>query len=102
LRIAFIGLTRTPEPDRNYDTIRKAYNEGSRLLGMADAVLARQPYLARSGFSVADIVIALCVHRWAGLAQSFADRVGERPALPSLSEWYRRLEARPAFQAAVS
>jgi glutathione S-transferase len=102
LRIAFIGLTRTPEPERNYDAIRKAYNEGSRLLGMADAVLARQPYLATSGFSVADIVIALCVHRWVGLAETFADRLGERPALPSLIEWYRRLEARPAFQAAIS
>jgi glutathione S-transferase len=102
LRIAFIGLTRTAEPERNYDAIRKAYNEGSRLLGIADSVLARQPYLAASGFSVADIVIALCVHRWVGVAQTCGDRLGERPALPSLIEWYRRLAARPAFLAVVS
>jgi glutathione S-transferase len=102
LRTAFIGLTRTPEPERNYDAIRKAYNEGSRLLGIADALLARQPYLAKSGFSVADIVIALCVHRWVGLAESDADRLGARPALPSLTQWYEKLAARPAFQAAIS
>jgi glutathione S-transferase len=65
-------------------------------------LLARQPYLAKSGFSVADIVIALCVHRWVGLAESDADRLGARPALPSLTQWYEKLAARPAFQAAIS
>jgi glutathione S-transferase len=102
LRVAFIGLTRTPEPERNYGAIKKAYDEGSRLLAIADAVLARQPFLAASGLSVADIVVALCVHRWVDMAETSAEKLGERPALPSLIEWYERLAARPAFKAAIS
>jgi glutathione S-transferase len=102
LRVTYLGLTRTPEPQRNYDAIRKGYQDASRLLAMADAVLAGQPFMARSGFSVADIVVALVVHRWINLGKSFADVLGETPALPAVIEWHARLAARPAFQGAVS
>jgi glutathione S-transferase len=95
-------LTRTPEPQRDYDAIKKAYREGSRLLATVDALLAEQPFLARSGFSVADIVVALAVQRWVSMAEQFGDVLGERPELPSLLAWYRKLAARPAFQSAVA
>lgn len=101
LRPAFIGLTRTPEARRDHDAIRKSYLEASRLLVMVDAVLADQPFMAKSGFSVADIVIALVVHRWVDLGERFVDVVGASPALPAMQEWYSRLAARPAFRAAV-
>ncbi|MDE2608838.1 MAG: glutathione S-transferase N-terminal domain-containing protein, partial [Burkholderiales bacterium] len=50
LRIAFLGLTRTPEPERDYDAIKTAFANASRQLAMADAVLARQPFITPTGF----------------------------------------------------
>ncbi len=102
LRTSYVGLTRTPEPQRNYDAIRKAYQDGSRLLAMVDAVLTSQPFVARSGFSVADIVIALVVRRWISLGEDFADVLGTPTSLPAVVAWYERLAARPAFPKAVS
>lgn len=101
LRVTFLGLTRTPEPQRNYDAIRKGYQNASRLLAMVEAVLARQPFMAHSGFSVADIVVGLVAHRWINLGKNFADVLGEPPALPAMLEWHSQLAARPAFRSAV-
>jgi glutathione S-transferase len=101
LRVTFLGLTRTPEPQRNYDAIRKGYQNASCLLAMVEAVLARQPFMAQSGFSVADIVVGLVAHRWINLGKNFADVLGEPPALPAMLEWHSQLAARPAFQSAV-
>jgi glutathione S-transferase len=102
LRVAFLGLTRTPEPRRNLEAIRKAYGDASRMLAIVDSVLADRPFLARSGFSLADICVGLAAHRWVGLGEQFADVLGQRPVLPALAKWHRQLIARPAFQSAVA
>jgi glutathione S-transferase len=102
LRVAFLGLTRTPEPQRNLESIRKAYGDASQMLVFVDHLLAGQPFLARSGFSLADICVGLSVHRWVELGERFADVLGERPVLPALAEWHRQLAARPAFQSTVA
>src|ERR1700722_2202010 len=64
LRVAFLGLTRTPEPQRDYDAIRKAHADAGRMLAIVDKVLSAQAYVAGAKFTVADIVICLSAHRW--------------------------------------
>lgn len=102
LRVAFVGLTRTPEPQRNLESIRKAYDDASQMLVFVDERLAGQPFLARSGFSVADICVGLAVHRWLELGEQFTEVLGKPSALPALAAWHGKLWARPAFQSTLA
>lgn len=93
LRIAFLGLTRTPEAERNNQAILKSYQETNRLLGMLDQTLAKQNYCAGNQFQIGDIVLALCVSRWILLHKTFPQQTGERADLQNIDVWLRRLEA---------
>lgn len=64
LRTAFLGLTRTPENERNNEAIRKAYQDTNVLLTLLDQQLASQHYCSGNTFSVGDIPLVLCVSRW--------------------------------------
>ena len=92
LRIAFLGLTRTPEPERNHQAILKGYQETNRLLGMLDQVLAKQSYCSGNQFQIGDIVLALCVSRWILLNKTFPQQTGERADLKNIEVWLKRLE----------
>ena len=102
LRVAFLGLTRVPEAQRDYEAIRRSYREATRLLSIADAVLAKHDYLAQNRFTVADIGVALAAHRWVNLAERFSDVVDAPQPLPSLDRWLRTVKGRPAFSVAVA
>ena len=52
---------------------------------------AGNAYLAGAGFTVGDIPAGLLVHRWTTVAP-------DKPRLPALEAYYRRLCERPAFQ----
>ncbi|TAL56248.1 glutathione S-transferase N-terminal domain-containing protein [Pandoraea sp.] len=97
LRVAFLGLTRTPLAQRNHEAIKTSFENASRQLEMADAVLARQPFITSTGFTAADIVIGLAVHRWIGLLEQFAELLPKPAEMPSLLAWHRALTGRPAF-----
>ncbi len=97
LRIAFLGLTRTPEAERNYEAIQKAYQETNRLLGLLDHALAKQRYCSGDQFQIGDIVLALCVSRWKMLHTSFPQHTGERADLKNIDAWLKRLEAETCF-----
>ena len=97
LRIAFLGLTRTPEAERNYDAILKGYQETNRLLGMLDQTLAKQNYCSGKQFQLGDIVLALCVSRWIMLNQSFPQHTGDRANLKNVDAWLMRLEKETCF-----
>ncbi|ABE30915.1 hypothetical protein DR64_4209 [Paraburkholderia xenovorans LB400] len=101
LRVAFLGLTRVPEAQRDYDAIGRSYREATRLLGIADAVLEKHDYLAQDRFTVADIGVGLAAHRWVHLAERFAGRLDAPQPLPSLDRWLQAIRSRPAFSAAV-
>lgn len=92
LRIAFLVLTRTPEPERNYQAILNGYQETNRLLGMLDQTLAKQRYCAGNQFQIGDIVLALCVTRRILLQKTFPQQTGERADLENIGEWLKRLE----------
>ncbi|CDY77584.1 Uncharacterized glutathione S-transferase-like protein [Caballeronia glathei] len=102
LRVAFLGLTRTPEAERNYAAIKTSHREGARLLRIADGVLGKQPYLAGAGFTAADICVALAATRWFDLAGTFSDLLGAYPEMPALSAWLTRAMDRAAYRKAVT
>lgn len=102
LRVTFLGLTRVPEAQRDYDAIKRSYREATRLLGIVDAVLEKHDYLAQDRFTVADIGVGLAAHRWVHLAERFPDTLAAQQPLPSLDRWLRAIKARPAFSVAVA
>jgi glutathione S-transferase len=102
LRVAFLGLTRTPEPQRDYNAIRKAHADAGRLLAIVDKVLSAQAYVAGAEFTVADIGICLSTHRWFSLADDFRHALEPVPLLRFVAEWHRNLSSRQAFKDAIS
>jgi len=55
-----------------------------------DAHLLHSPHVVGPNFTIADIAVALSVHRW------FSTPLPDRAALPAVEEHYRRMMARPA------
>lgn len=101
LRITFLGLTRTPEAQRNHDAIRAAFNEAARLLRLLDVKLQTRTYVAMEHFTLADIVVALAAHRWYGLAERFPGELDAQPEMPGVRRWLDEVRARPGFALAV-
>ncbi|MGF6756162.1 glutathione S-transferase family protein [Paraburkholderia sp. GAS42] len=101
LRVAFLGLTRVPEAERNYDAIKTSHREAARLLRIADDALCHRLFLAQRRFTVADIGVALAAVRWFDLAEQFADVFGTYAELPFLRDWLGRMTDRPAYRVAV-
>ena len=97
LRIAFLGLTRTPENERNKEAIRKAYQDSNALFSLLDQQLANQHYCSGGAFNIGDIPLALCVSRWILLNQNFPDQTGPRPSLHNIDAWMQRLEAETKY-----
>ena len=102
LRVAFLGLTRTPGPQRDYDAISKAHADAGRMLAIVDKVLSAQAYVAGAEFTVADIGICLSAHRWFSLAGDFQHALEPAPLLRFVAEWHRNLSSRQAFKDAIS
>jgi glutathione S-transferase len=102
LRVAFLGLTRTPEPQRDYNAIRKAHADAGRMLAIVDKVLSAKAYVAGAEFTVADIGICLSAHRWFSLAGDFRHALEPAPLLRFVAEWHRNLSSRQAFKDAIS
>jgi glutathione S-transferase len=65
--------------------------EGHRVLGVLDALLARQAFVAGDALSIADIAHFGWLWRREFAGFDFT-------ATPHLGRWYANLEARPAFQ----
>ena len=86
----FFTHVRLPEPERDWPAHDKALAAAGRLWAIADAALAEEEYLC-GAFSLADIALAIHAHRWFHLPI-------ERPALPHLAAWYRRLDAHAGFR----
>jgi glutathione S-transferase len=92
LRVAFLGLTRTPENERNYPGIQKAYEDTNQLMALLDQQLAEHKYCSGNAFHIGDIPLALCVNRWILLNEAFPDQTGPRPALHNIDTWMKRLK----------
>ena len=97
LRVAFLGLTRTPENERNYEVIHKAYQDTNALLALLDQQLANQRYCSGDSFNIGDIPLALCVSRWILLNETFPEQTGPRLSLQNVEAWMQRIEAETKY-----
>jgi glutathione S-transferase len=101
LRVTFLGLTRTPEPQRDYDAIRESFKESARLLRILDVHLENRTFIALERFTLADIVVGLAAYRWYVLAERFPEVLAAEPAMPAVLRWLTAARNRVGFGAAV-
>jgi glutathione S-transferase len=97
LRIAFLGLMRTPEPERNYEAIKKSFADADKLLGMIDITLADKPYLSGQSFDLGDMCLALGVNRWISLSNLRPD-ICPRTDYKNIAKWYQQIQEKTLFQ----
>lgn len=97
LRVALLGLTRTPEADRNYELIQKSYQEADSLLALLDQYLENHSYCSGEKFTIGDIPLALCVSRWILLNQTFPEKTGARSQLSNIDAWMHRIETETKY-----
>jgi glutathione S-transferase len=87
----FWGFYRTPEPQRDLPEIKKSIDRCASHFQLLDRVLAGQQFMLGNQLSLADITIGTNLYRYFNIEI-------ERPALPNVEEWYRRLQDRPAYR----
>jgi len=87
----FWGFFRTPEHLRNWPVIQDKLALCSRHFQLLDRILADRPYLCGDAFTLGDIPAGTSLYRYFELDI-------ERPAIPMVEKWYRRLQERPAYR----
>ena len=97
LRPTFIGLTRIVEAEQDHAGIQKAYQDTNQLFGLLNQTLESQAYCSGEQFHIGDIVLALCVHRWILLNETFPKQTGERANLKNINRWLKQLETETHF-----
>jgi len=87
----FWGLVRTPTEKRD----GKAIEEGTKKLNAVFEVLEQsldaRDYVAGAAFTMGDIPVGVYVYRWSALPI-------DRPSLPRVEAYYRRLQQRTPFK----
>jgi glutathione S-transferase len=91
---AFRNLIRTPETQRNLAEIADAEARLARSYRIFDAALAGRAFIVDDHLTMGDIPMGMMTYRYFGLAL-------QRPSLPNVEAWYRRLQDRPAFRSHV-
>ena len=91
MRPLFYALVRTPEAERDYDTIKARTERGYKVWGVLNRYLANRAFVAGDTFTMGDIALGPHAHRWFNVVE-------KRPPMPNLEAWYQRLTERPAFQ----
>jgi glutathione S-transferase len=90
----FWAFYRTPEHARNWQTIRTKVARCGRHFRLLDNILSERPYLGGDNLSLADIPAGTALYRYFELDI-------DRPSVPSVETWYRRLQSRPAYRTRV-
>jgi glutathione S-transferase len=91
----FWGFYRTPEAQRDWPAIRSKVELCSQHFLMLDRQLADRNYMLGDALTLADIPIGTHLYRYFNIDI-------ERPSMPNVEAWYRRLEARPAYRQHVA
>lgn len=87
----FWGYFRTPEEKRDWPAIRTALADCERHFRLLDRILADRPFLGGESLGLADIPAGTNLFRYFELDI-------ERPDVPNVEAWYRRLAARQAYR----
>ena len=91
-RYAFLALVRHSPDHADAAAIEASVRAWNRHIGILAQQLERTgAYVAGDGFTLADIVLGLSVHRW--MAAPI-----DRPSYPVVSAYYERLAERPGFR----
>jgi glutathione S-transferase len=91
---ALVGLVRTAPENRDPEKIDASVRATAGVIAVLDAHLEDNDYVAGSSFTMGDVSLGSLVYRWLELDI-------DRPDLPALQAWYRRLAGRPAYQKTV-
>ena len=90
-RYAFMGLVRQSPAHQDPSQQRASVESWNRHMALLDAQLqGTGAYVAGGQFTLADIVIGLSAHRWRAAPI-------DKPELPAVEAYYRRLASRPGF-----
>ena len=87
----FWGYYRTPEARRDWPAIDERIARCARHFRLVDELLKGRDFLLGAELSLADITLGTHLYRY------FALDI-ERPPLPRVEAWYRRLRERPAYR----
>jgi glutathione S-transferase len=87
----FWGFYRTPEARRNLPAIARKVRACAAHFQLLDRILADRPFLCGDALSLADIPAGTSLYRY------FEIDI-ERPNVPNVEAWYRRLQERPAYR----
>jgi glutathione S-transferase len=91
----FWGLVRTPAEKRDWSAVRAAAAATAQSLRVLEQGLEGRAYVAGKEFTVGDIPIGVNLYRW------FAFEGIERPGLPAVEAYYKRLAERPAYRKTI-
>ncbi|MEQ8394288.1 glutathione S-transferase [Thalassobaculum sp.] len=87
----FWGFYRTLEAQRDGPAVADKLARCARHMELLDRELADRPYLGGDRFGLADIPAGLNLFRYFGIPI-------DRPSVPNVEAWYRRLQERPAYR----
>ncbi|MEZ5669606.1 MAG: glutathione S-transferase [Alphaproteobacteria bacterium] len=90
----FWRLVRTPPAKRDNALIERLRAATAERMEMLDRHLAHRPFVAGDALTVGDIPAGMTLYRWFAMAI-------DRPPMPHLEAWYRRLCDRPAYRARI-
>ena len=94
MREVFWGLVRTRQEKRNLDLSEPSRKKAGEVLTILDAALADNDYIAGRALTIGDIPLGTISWRWFGIDM-------ERPSLPKVEAWFKRLSRREAFKKSV-
>lgn len=87
----FWSFYRTPELERDLTAIQDSINCCTRYFQLLDRILVDKKYMLGDRLSLADITIGTSLYRYFNLDI-------ERPSVPHVEAWYRRLQNRSAYR----
>ncbi|WP_252719580.1 glutathione binding-like protein, partial [Acinetobacter baumannii] len=87
----FWGFYRTPEDQRNWPAIHDSIARCAAHVRLLDRVLEDREFLSGHRLGLADIPTGTTLYRYFELDI-------ERPAVPRVEAWYRRLQQRSAYR----
>lgn len=93
-RDAFLGLVRRPPAERDADAIARSAEAAGRMMMRVETALETHSWLSGDRFGIGDIPMGVYAH-------TFFKLDIERPSLPRVEAWYRRLTTRPGYTANV-
>lgn len=92
--VAFMGLIRTPEHQRDEGAIQASLDKTTDALRLVEAHLSRNRFMAGDAFSYGDIPIGIIARRYRKLYPA-------RPLMPNFDRWFEQISNRKGFQVGV-